>query len=61
MQVYSSLPDGTYTFLATATDAAGNTAISTLRYSWVLTLPQFAQITGSPAGAALRSAAMAQR
>jgi hypothetical protein len=34
-----------------ATDAAGNTAASELHYSWTLTLPQFAQITGSPASA----------
>ncbi len=48
-QVYASLPDGSYTFSATATNAAGVAATSPVQHSWTVTLPQFAQVTASPA------------
>jgi len=52
-QVYASLPDGSYTFSATATNAAGVAAASPVQHSWTVTLPQFAQITASPAAGAV--------
>ena len=55
-QVYASLPDGSYTFSVTATNAAGVAAASPVQHSWTVALPQFAQITASPAAAAVSSA-----
>ena len=52
-QVYASLPDGSYTFTVSATNAAGVAAASPVQHSWMVTLPQFAQITASPAAAAV--------
>ena len=55
-QVYASLPDGSYTFSAIATNAAGVAAASPVQHGWTVALPQFAQITASPAAAATSAA-----
>ena len=58
LQVYASLPDGSYTFTVTATNAAGVAAASPVQHTWTVTLPQYAQITASPAAAAVNPASI---
>ena len=58
LQVYASLPDGSYTFSATAENSAGVAAAAPLSHSWTVTLSQFAQVTASPAAAATNLASV---